>query len=875
MSRLALGRIDLSRMQFSAEEQTNWMPRTLGSMMLRPGTARLGNTASDARALFYSFINDVDDTHALEFTSAALGIWVGNTPLVRASVDTAITNGDMASATGWTDEDETGASSSFAVIAGSLTLLGTGSTRAIRTQSVSVSAADGGVEHGLRVSVTAGPVVIEVGTTSGASDLLSTSLKRGEHSLAFTPPSGASTVYVRFSSRLNYTVTVTSCEVEASGVVALTSPYLDADLENIRLTQSQDVLFVSCVGYQPRRIERRTPRMWSLAYYETIDGPLRDENTSGITITPDVLNGDVTLTASEDLFTSTQAGGIWRLTSSGQESSVTVGAENQFTSPGIRVTGVADDRKFTVVASSTASTVTLQRAVGVDEASLYADVQTIASGATVQVDDGLDNQIIFYRVGVKTGDYTDAVTATITYSRGSISGYVRIGDVASATSATGVILSPLGGTAATGLWTEGEWSDFRGWPGATAMHEGRLYFAGLGKLWGSVVDAFDSFDLDFEGDGGTISKTIPHISGESVAWLSSGDLLHLGTFGGIYILKTNSLDEPVTPTNSRLRRFETTGALQAAPAIDDESVYYISINGQDIYQSQPANTATGRLAERMTALSPDIGGVGGFTRITVQNQPDTRVHCVRADGKVAILVTDPAEDVRCWVLFETDGIVEDVIVGPGSYEDEVFYLVRRVINGATVRIVEKWALEQDCQGEADSRLADSHVVYSGVATNTVTGGSHLEGETVVVWADGTQRDDAVVSSGSVAVSGAAATNVCFGLGYQARFKSTKLAYGAPKGHTPLTRTARISHVGLVLADVHAQGIEFGDDFEHLEGLPPSEGYETIDADAIHTDYDYRGIPNDGGWTTDKRLCLVANAPRPVTALAAVVDFNAS
>ena len=35
ISRLALARTDFARTQFSAEIQTNWMPRALGSMMLR------------------------------------------------------------------------------------------------------------------------------------------------------------------------------------------------------------------------------------------------------------------------------------------------------------------------------------------------------------------------------------------------------------------------------------------------------------------------------------------------------------------------------------------------------------------------------------------------------------------------------------------------------------------------------------------------------------------------------------------------------------------------------------------------------------------------------------------------------------------------
>lgn len=45
VSRYALARIDLKRLALSADEQTNWMPRTAGPMTLRPGLKHLGQVA--------------------------------------------------------------------------------------------------------------------------------------------------------------------------------------------------------------------------------------------------------------------------------------------------------------------------------------------------------------------------------------------------------------------------------------------------------------------------------------------------------------------------------------------------------------------------------------------------------------------------------------------------------------------------------------------------------------------------------------------------------------------------------------------------------------------------------------------------------------
>ena len=51
ISKLGLARTDLDRTRLSAEEQNNYVPRVLGSMMLRPGLGYIDNTYSDLKAI--------------------------------------------------------------------------------------------------------------------------------------------------------------------------------------------------------------------------------------------------------------------------------------------------------------------------------------------------------------------------------------------------------------------------------------------------------------------------------------------------------------------------------------------------------------------------------------------------------------------------------------------------------------------------------------------------------------------------------------------------------------------------------------------------------------------------------------------------------
>src|SRR3546814_11306567 len=74
--------------------------------------------------------------------------------------------------------------------------------------------------------------------------------------------------------------------------------------------------------------------------------------------------------------------------------------------------------------------------------------------------------------------------------------------------------------------------------------------------------------------------------------------------------------------------------------------------------------------------SSDQHGDPGFTHLAVQRKPGTRIHCMRVDGTVAVLIYQPAEEVNCWVEVETDGDVEDIVVLPGTREDADYYLVQ-------------------------------------------------------------------------------------------------------------------------------------------------------------------------------------------------------
>jgi hypothetical protein len=337
----------------------------------------------------------------------------------------------------------------------------------------------------------------------------------------------------------------------------------------------------------------------------------------------------------------------------------------------------------------------------------------------------------------------------------------------------------------------------------------------------------------------------------------------------------------MTPTNFNLKQASNQGSARVSPMKIDSDGVFVHRNGTRVFEISFANdrAALDYASVDLTQLVPEIGEPE-IVRTASQRQPDTRLHFVRSDGTVAMLVFDRTENTLCWCEIETDGAIEDVVALPGAIEDAVYYVVNRTINGATVRYLEKLALASECQGGNLTKLADSFIAYTGTPITTVTGLSHLEGENVAVWADGIDVGTATstrsswtftytVSGGQITLA-TAASNIVVGMPYRSRWKNSKMAIAAALGAS-LTMPKKVNGLGAVLADVHAGGLFFGPTFDALDPLPLVRAGKIIDPDTIATDLDDYGNAFPGEWSSDARVCLEARAPRPVTVLALVAE----
>ena len=770
-----------------------------------------------------------------------------------------------------------------------------------------VMVSDTGTEHSLAIDVERGPITLRVGSAQRDDDYVrETVLGTGRHNLAFTPEGN---FWVTLQSDTLVDRIVRTLTIGDSGTVEITAPWAANDLANIRYDQSADVIYVDCDDVRPQKIERRgTGRSWSVVDYAPDNGPFLPFTSTDAKITPNARFGNTTLSASVPLFTADHVGSLIRVFHEGQTGQWQLGALNAVTDA-IEVTGYSDtgtgaggERLVDVtVAGTYVGTVVLERSFNGSDQGFH-DAQTNYLGGQSASDTGTfartindldDNVSVWYRA--RLSSYTSGVAEiTLGYAGGGVTGISRITGYNHNSSVNVEVLSRFSGTVQSDNWQLGYWSTERGFPTAVALHGGRLAHAQGGTLFLSVSDDYENFDDGTVGDAGPIVRTLGSGPVATIRWLISKLRLLIGTDGSELSLTSSSLDEPVTPTNSAARGFSSRGSANVRAITIDSTAIHVQRSGQRLMVIGPSQNAIGDYASSdLTQLVPELMRVG-VTSIAIQRQPDTRIHCVLADGKVAILTYEPNEEVVAWSMWQGDTgtapAVERVAVLPGTNEDAVFYHVRRTINGATKRYLEKWAKETECTGDSGlCWLMDCARSYTDTGRNTalVDIATHLVGEAVVVWSDdtgtnpgvdrspdvsGVQTMYTVDTGGDVTLSVAVHHGVA-GLPYKADWKSTKLAYAAQAG-TALAQMKRTDKIGFSLYKQHPQGLFYGNDTGRgLDPLPRVIEGSTIDQDLILQQTDLMAMPFPGLWDVDSRIHLRAKSPRPATVLAAIPTIS--
>lgn len=878
----ALGRIDLEKMRLASKTMVNYIPTVLGPMGIRPGTKYITPTYNNQKARLIPFIYNSVTTALVELTGNGMRVLNNGVPITYPSLSTTITNGNFASAigTGWTNQS-TGVGA--AAISGSKLTLTTGKYSYGRARNtVTVASGDQAKLHCVKIVVDRGPVIFRVGTSAGGGQLISSqSLSEGEHFIAFTP--GTGTVYLDLEAiePTGIDRIVSLCNIVQGQEMRVTSPWAEADLDKIRYAQSGSILFIACAGKQQYRIERRGTNSWSVVKYYTNAGPYLLASSRREQMKPSGLTGNVTITCNENYFNANHVGTLIEMTHPKQRVSFRFTGSDQY-SDYIRVTGVGSgDRTFylniTAITGGSAS-ISLERAYGIPEGWTETSTYTTTGSRSNDDSNNSNNQIVYYRLSVRPGATFSAssVDITLTYDGGAKVGIARITGYSSQTSVSAEVLSSFGDTNYTADWREGAWSSNSSWPSSVVFHDGRLWWAGLDKVYGSVSDDYGNFDPLTEGDAGPIVRSIATGPVEGIVWMLSLQRLLVGTASAEVSIRSSSFDEPLTPQQFTARRASTYGCGDVQAITVDSAGIFVQRNRQKVLELRYDVDVNDYAPSELTRLNQSICSPGVIDAC-IQRQPDTRVWFVKSDGKLALLVYDRKDNVIGWCRIELDGEIETIASLPSASDDDIYVVVKRTIDGVTKRYIEKFSQQDEIEGATDCYVMDSAFRWtSGTATTAVTGLTHLAGKQVVVWSDGAALHDqnnlATVSSSGTLTLAQAKTSAIIGLPFNADFKSVKLAYASQAG-TAINQRKRVDHLSIYANHLAPDGVLIGRSFAALSKLSRIYKGKPLTASQVISEYDYDASNFNGSWDTDSRVCIRTQAPYPALIAGLVISME--
>ena len=730
-----------------------------------------------------------------------------------------------------------------------------------------ITTTDGDVAVSFSFEVTRNQLVLRVGTTAGGQEVVpDMTFDPGVYSITFTP--GATTYYVEWKLETIGKAELKDFARVAAGTLAITAPWAYADLPDLRFQQSINVSWVAASGYQTRVIERRGDTSWGIRLFQPGDGPFEPLNASTTTLSSSARSGEVTITASGPIFATYDAGQLLKLTHAGQYEEVSATAVDDATDT-VRVSGTETSRVFRYTVDFTSGTgvgtVLLERSVG-NEVN-WETAATITTDATnVSFDDELDNQIVYYRL--RCSAYTSGtIAANITHSQGLTDGIARIVSVDADNAVTADVIEPFAKlNTATALWYWGSWGSRFGWPSAVGMYDGRLFMARSDEYWGSYSDNFESFAIG-SSDADAVGRSF---TGKlaSARWLKGVAKMVAGTAGSEHVISSGELSEVITPSTVLSRQIHARGSMNADAVVIDNSVAFISRNKKRIYLLTGVDGGDSYNLVDLTRLHPSIGGTSGFKELFFQNEPWPRLWAIREDGEAAVLLLSGDEEVAAWARYKIEGgTINSGCCVSSTPEDDVYFSVNRTIDSSSVYYIEKLASEAFDTIDTAWRL-QSAVEYSGAATTTLTGLSHLEGESVYVWGNGRQSGPHVVSGGQITIE-YSVTYAIIGLLYTGKYKGSRLEWGASAG-TALTQHKQIKKLGIMLSRTAGAAVQAGPSYTHMSTLEDRlEFGESFDSPLQLQTRDIEDRTFDADMEIDQRLHIKMPTAGPATVLGLV------
>jgi len=500
-------------------------------------------------------------------------------------------------------------------------------------------------------------------------------------------------------------------------IYEIPSPYSESDLRDLKFERSADVMYILHPDYQTRTLTRYGNTDWVIDLYAPTDGPFMPENIlDSLSLAASAVTGSITLSATSAVFNSLHVGALFKLRHYVEGQAVSTAFTSATTSSSIKcfttwriITHGTWTGKFKIEKSTDGGTTwTVLR--------VFASANDFNANTSGTEDPETNTEPFLIRINFYS--YTSG-TANIDLTTDPFyqEGIVKVTSYTSNISVNATVLQAIASTAQTTSWSEGSWSNYRGWPRVGVFHQDRLVFASTDAepmtIWMSRTGVYTSFGrnstlLDTDSISvNLLSRQLNAVNG----LVSLGDIVAF-TSGSEWRVSASS--DVFTPTNIFAKIQGYRGSSGVIPIVIGNRIIYMQANG-----NVPRDFAFRFESDSFDGSDLAVLFRHRFSGYTIlemayQQDPDSIVWMVRDDGVLLALTYMQEQEVAAWSWHDTDGDVESVCVVPGDGFDEVWLAVKR----GSSRFIERMSQRMASTDAQDQFFVDCGISHDSPVSIT-------------------------------------------------------------------------------------------------------------------------------------------------------------
>lgn len=644
--------------------------------------------------------------------------------------------------------------------------------------------------------------------------------------------------------------------------IELTTPFAENDLELLKFTQSADTMFIASGKYPVKVLGRTASGTWVFRDYQ-IDEPYYAEElldaSEDFELTPSGTTGNITLTTNEDYFTANMVGLELQIKQTVASKSV-----------GINANVIVGDSWKIITSGTWNGTLKIERSF--DGGVTWKEYRSYTSASNFNASEsGTVTEEVLMRM---TYAGSGTCTATLTSLPYDHIGKAKITAVTDARTASALVTKDLADTSATTLVAPAAWSNWSGYPRTVTFFQDRLCFGGTQRqpymMWMSRTGDYPNFSVE------KASGTLTDDSAIAVSFVSRRqyEIKHLMASTDLVIMTTGNEwiingSEVVTPTKITPKMQTTRGCSDIEPIPVGNKIIFVQDRGsvvRDMGYSYESDSYTGN---DLTLLAAHLIENNKIVDAAYKQQPDSTLYFVRNDGTIICLTYVIEQNVYAWSTIDTKGQIEAICCAREGEKDYLYVVVKRSINDADVRYLEKFANNNSNSNNPDDYIS-LDCSYSGefaTATNTFNV-PHLANENVDVLGDGrVYENQSVDASGNVTIKGNV-HKVQIGLPFSMNIEVPNIENRTGDG----TMQGRQKHISeCILRLFNTLGGRVGRDFNIQDQIKYDE---LSGVDSIHLfSGDKRQTLPIGGFDIEGRVTITSKMPYPFNLLMMVREVT--